>query len=68
MIGKRNPPSSGSSGDAVRLVSVSKQYGHGEVSVIALDDVSVTIPRGTFTAVMGPSPFLLLQPCNPSPP
>ena len=55
MIGKRNSTPPGSTGDAVRLVSVTKKYGHGEGGVTALNDVSVNIPRGTFTAVMGPS-------------
>lgn len=41
--------------DAVRLEAVSKVYGRGDGAVRALDDVSLTIPRGTFTAVMGPS-------------
>jgi putative ABC transport system ATP-binding protein len=40
---------------AVRMESVSKVYGTGSSAVRALDNVSVSIPRGTFTAVMGPS-------------
>jgi putative ABC transport system ATP-binding protein len=32
-----------------------KVYGTGAVAVTALDDVSATVERGTFTAVMGPS-------------
>lgn len=40
---------------ALRLDAVSKVYGRGAGAVRALDEVSVTIPRGTFTAVMGPS-------------
>ncbi|MGA8114582.1 MAG: ABC transporter ATP-binding protein [Actinocatenispora sp.] len=40
---------------AVRLSAVRKTYGRGAGAVTALDDVTVTIPRGTFTAVMGPS-------------
>jgi hypothetical protein len=39
---------------AVRLDSVSKVYGSGETAVRALDNVSPAMPRGTFTAVMGP--------------
>nr|WP_183320857.1 ABC transporter ATP-binding protein [Flexivirga oryzae] len=35
--------------------AVSKVYGTGVGAVSALDDVSVTIPGGSFTAVMGPS-------------
>jgi putative ABC transport system ATP-binding protein len=41
--------------EALRLVSVRKVYGSTENSVTALDGVSVTLPSGTFTAVMGPS-------------
>lgn len=40
---------------AVRLDSVTKTYGKGGGAVTALNDVSVSISRGTFTAVMGPS-------------
>jgi putative ABC transport system ATP-binding protein len=35
--------------------AVTKVYGSGDAKVIALDKVSVGIPRGGFTAVMGPS-------------
>ncbi|HET6708818.1 MAG TPA: ABC transporter ATP-binding protein, partial [Amycolatopsis sp.] len=37
--------------DAVRLEAVRKEYG----GVVALDGVSISFPRGGFTAVMGPS-------------
>jgi putative ABC transport system ATP-binding protein len=40
---------------AVQLESVTKVYGTGANAVRALDNVSVSVPRGTFTAVMGPS-------------
>jgi putative ABC transport system ATP-binding protein len=40
---------------AIRMDSVTKIYGKGNGTVTALNDVSVSIPRGTFTAVMGPS-------------
>jgi putative ABC transport system ATP-binding protein len=40
---------------AVRLVSVSKVYGLGPNAVTALDQVSVGLAKGSFTAVMGPS-------------
>ena len=30
-------------------------YGHGPAAVTALDAVSLDIPAGSFTAVMGPS-------------
>jgi len=39
----------------VSLHSVSKVYGHGAGEVRALDDVTVVVPGGGFTAVMGPS-------------
>jgi putative ABC transport system ATP-binding protein len=40
---------------AVQLVSVSKVYGSGPNAVTALDNVSVGLARGSFTAVMGQS-------------
>ncbi|ANB07992.1 ABC transporter [Streptomyces ambofaciens] len=40
---------------AIRLCSVSRRYGSGDSAVTALDEVSLAFPRGTFTAVMGPS-------------
>jgi len=39
-------------GEAVRLEAVHKDYGK---NVVALDGVSISFPRGGFTAVMGPS-------------
>lgn len=41
--------------DTVQLWSVTKQYGSGTQTVTALDNVTTTFARGTFTAVMGPS-------------
>jgi putative ABC transport system ATP-binding protein len=40
---------------AARAVNVTKQYGDGDAAVRALDDVSITIEAGQFTAIMGPS-------------
>jgi putative ABC transport system ATP-binding protein len=40
---------------AVQLDAVSKVYGKGGSAVRALRGVSISIPYGTFTAVMGPS-------------
>jgi putative ABC transport system ATP-binding protein len=40
---------------AARVVAVTKAYGVGDARVLALDDVSVTIESGRFTAIMGPS-------------
>ncbi|WP_219517282.1 ABC transporter ATP-binding protein [Nonomuraea ceibae] len=41
--------------EVVRLNAVSKVYGKGHGAVAALREVSVGIPAGTFTAIMGPS-------------
>ncbi|WP_329792281.1 ABC transporter ATP-binding protein [Lentzea sp. DG1S-22] len=41
--------------DALSLQAVRKVYGSGAGAVTALDEVTVGIRRGTFTAVMGPS-------------
>lgn len=40
---------------ALRLDDVRKTYGRGSAAVHALDGVSVELPVGSFTAVMGPS-------------
>jgi putative ABC transport system ATP-binding protein len=40
---------------AVRARSATKIHGAGDTRVVALDDVSVDIPAGRFTAIMGPS-------------
>ena len=40
---------------AVRLDSVTKVYGKGNAAVTVINDVSIAVPRGTFTAVMGSS-------------
>ncbi|WP_182898617.1 ABC transporter ATP-binding protein [Microbispora sp. H10830] len=41
--------------EVLRLDAVSKVYGKGQGAVAALREVSVNIPGGSFTAVMGPS-------------
>ncbi|MEU3334859.1 ABC transporter ATP-binding protein [Streptomyces sp. NPDC002144] len=41
--------------DAIQLRSVSRRYGSDDNAVTALDQVSLSFPEGTFTAVMGPS-------------
>ncbi|MGH3756500.1 ABC transporter ATP-binding protein [Actinophytocola sp.] len=43
------------SADVVRLTDVRKTYGGKRTSVVALDGVSISFGRATFTAVMGPS-------------
>jgi len=40
---------------AARAEGVSKLYGSGDAAVAALDNVSVGLDRGRFTAIMGPS-------------
>ncbi len=40
---------------AARARDVTKTYGRGQAAVTALDAVSLDIPAGSFTAVMGPS-------------
>jgi putative ABC transport system ATP-binding protein len=40
---------------AARAIQVSKIYGQGQTEVRALDNVSVELPSGRFTAIMGPS-------------
>jgi len=40
---------------AARAVEARKVYGADETSVIALDDLSIDLPAGGFTAIMGPS-------------
>jgi putative ABC transport system ATP-binding protein len=40
---------------AARARAVTKTYGSGPAAVTALDEVSLEIPAGSFTAVMGPS-------------
>jgi putative ABC transport system ATP-binding protein len=42
-------------GPVARACEVTKIYGHGPAAVTALDTVSLDIPAGSFTAVMGPS-------------
>lgn len=48
-------PSFGGSDLAAQAINASKIYGSGDTEVRALDDVTVSFPRGRFTAVMGPS-------------
>lgn len=42
-------------GLAARVSNVSKRFGDGQGAVVALDNVSIGIRRGQFTAIMGPS-------------
>ncbi|MCX4817051.1 ABC transporter ATP-binding protein [Streptomyces sp. NBC_01239] len=45
----------GPAAEALRLVKVSRTYGRDASAVTALDGVTLSLERGTFTAVMGPS-------------
>jgi putative ABC transport system ATP-binding protein len=47
--------SPGDLGLVARVTQLSKSYGTGSTTVTALDDVSIGIRRGQFTAIMGPS-------------
>jgi putative ABC transport system ATP-binding protein len=40
---------------AARAVEATKVYGSGDTAVVALDEVTVELPTGRFTAIMGPS-------------
>src|SRR4051794_27803009 len=37
------------------LRGVTKVHGKGESAVVALDEISLTLPAGSFTTIMGPS-------------
>ncbi|MFC9502508.1 ABC transporter ATP-binding protein [Streptomyces sp. NPDC057002] len=53
--GARKDQDPGPAAEALRLVKVTKTYGSADSAVTALDDVTLGLGRGTFTAVMGPS-------------
>jgi putative ABC transport system ATP-binding protein len=55
MLRTRNEADTKKAAYAVRLEAVSKVYGRGAGAVQALRGVSVALPHGSFTAVMGPS-------------
>ena len=40
---------------AARAEAATKRYGKGDPTVLALDNVTVGLPAGRFTAIMGPS-------------
>ena len=53
--GSRRRQDTGPAAEALRLVKVSRTYGTDDSAVTALDGVTLSLDRGTFTAVMGPS-------------
>jgi len=55
MMTTRDGQASRTGAPAVRLEAVSRVYGKGAGAVHALRGVSITLPYGSFTAVMGPS-------------
>ncbi|CND67897.1 ABC-type antimicrobial peptide transport system%2C ATPase component [Mycobacterium tuberculosis] len=57
--GPTTPPAS----EALRLDGVRKVYGADGNRVVALDGVSLSLPAGSFTAVMGPSGSGKCAPC-----
>ncbi|MEA2312948.1 MAG: putative transport system ATP-binding protein [Solirubrobacteraceae bacterium] len=50
-----HPPGAAATAPAVALRDVRKVHGKGDGAVVALDGVSVDLPPGSFTAIMGPS-------------
>src|SRR3954468_10275550 len=48
-------PGPATTAPAVALRDVRKVHGKGDGAVVALDGVTVDLPRGSFTAIMGPS-------------
>ncbi len=51
----RNQPDPAPGASAARAVHAHKVYGDGATAVVALDDISIDLPVGGFTAIMGPS-------------
>ena len=41
--------------EILKITNVTKYYGSGSVVTKALDGVSFSVEKGTFTAIMGPS-------------
>jgi putative ABC transport system ATP-binding protein len=56
MFGRKGPePERQAPGEALRLENVRRVFGPEGNQVVALDGVSLSLPTGSFTAVMGPS-------------
>lgn len=41
--------------DVIELTNVSKIYGFGNATTVALDEITLTVQKGEFVAIMGPS-------------
>ena len=41
--------------DILKIENLTKTYGKGDTMVKALDNVSFTVPKGQFLAIVGPS-------------
>jgi ABC-type lipoprotein export system ATPase subunit len=52
---RRTNNEAGAAGGGARTDRLTKVYGSGDMAVRALDEVSVALPAGRFTAIMGPS-------------
>jgi putative ABC transport system ATP-binding protein len=50
-----DPPLGAEASTAVQASGVTRRYGEGDAAVHALNGVSLEVPEGQFTAVMGPS-------------
>ncbi|RWZ79008.1 MAG: ATP-binding cassette domain-containing protein, partial [Candidatus Chaera renei] len=49
------PKAAHQSAPVIRLEKLTKLFGHGDATIVALDNLSLTINKGEFVAIMGPS-------------
>lgn len=50
--------------ELVKVENLSKVYGKGETAVKALDNVSFTVNKGEFVAIIGPLGLVSLRSCT----